>query len=339
MSNWQFLAAPEQGTTDYRDMLYNISGRHVALGNPSSLAFGDGDFTIFWRGWTIQQTGSGSTQAVFAKIGTGTSGSGLYMYFNGTSKQVIVRQNGVDNTYSVPSNYTSGVPFTFVFGRRGGSAANNRLAASYELWVDGVKLTPSVSGSEHASANFDNTYNARLMQHTSGNPTLVGFTSRFGVVKGRMLEAEEITGLDLDIIPSDLQPLYRFEASSGTLVEDTSSLGVNGTVTGWPAGDTDTPATQVVWYRGDTTLLVVSNTTLQTKVIPRSYTFTRVITSTAATTTFSYTVRDTSGTALKAGEFTTSGYRGSVNFSINAGQTLELTVTGTTSQSRAVCFL
>jgi hypothetical protein len=327
MRNWQFLAAAEQGTTDFRDMLYNLSVRHVAMGTPPVLSLGEGDFSFFWRGLTTTGNGSGNIQAIFSKMPSGSSGSGIYLYFDGATKNAIIRINGVQVIYQATHAYVSGTPFIYVFGRRNGV---------YEMWVDGQKQSLTLIGEAHASGNFDNSINARLMQAASGNPALVGFTSRFGVLKGRMLDADEVAGLELDIMPADLQPLYHFNALGGVVVEDTSSLGLNGTVSGWAQADTD-EATHIVWYRGNSTFLFPPFSSLQSKVMERGYTFTRAISS--ANTTYHYTVRDVSGNALASGQFTTASSRAAVSFSVAAGQTLEISMPATSSAGRALCFL
>jgi hypothetical protein len=327
MRNWQFLAAAEQGTTEFRDMLYNQALRHVALGNPASLSFGDGDFTFFWRGLTTVGNGSGNIQPIFSKMPSGSGGSGIYLYFDGTTKNALIRINGVQVIYTATHSFVSGVPFIYVFGRRNGV---------YEMWVNGQKQTLTLIGEAHASGNFDTGTNARLMQAASGNPSLQGMTSRFGVLKGRMLDADEIAGIELDIMPADFQPLYRFNALGGVVVEDTSSLGLNGTVAGWPQADTDA-ATQIVWYRGDTTLIFPPLSSVQSRMIEQSHTFTRAISNNS--TTYYYTVRDVSGNAVRSGEFTISSSRADVNFSIAAGQTLEISMATTGSTARALCLL
>ncbi len=294
--------------------------------------FGSDDFTIFFRGVSIINPASTNPAFVNARFTSNTSTTIWDLASGNVSHSFNVRLGGVTYGLHSPVGAPSGEMHTMVFGRKGGGEAGNRLASNYRLFVDGTQAALNPTNGDFPSANFDSTLPTHVCYRNG--QVYPGLIARYGIVKGRFLEPDEITGLEYDIIPDDMQPIYLFSGS----VTDESSLGVPLTMINYTAADLD-PATSSVWFRGATSVLLPAYKTVAGRLVEFGYTITRAI-AILGSRTFTYTVRDQSNNAITSGLLVLdSTGRADVSFTIAPGNYIEVSADSSASAHNVISFL
>jgi hypothetical protein len=336
---WLFDEALSEESTTPDMLLIDGVNDVVSVSNINNFNVGEGDFTLTWRGAVLTSTAG---KRLVAKLTTGSSGTGIGIYLDGASNIAgIMRVAGDGGTLRSLNSTVNGVTGTMtsvVFLRRGGSAAANRQADSYELWIGGVKRAVTANFTTLPTADVDNT-TAFGIGVTSGSGVFCAVSET--QFYHRALHPDEILGMEYGIAPEveQVRGIWSMANMVGTSVPDISPNNANGVATGYTAAETEA-ATNTVLFKGNTSFVLSPSVTTLTKTVERTATVRRVrLVNFPVMPTITYRVLNEVGATVASGTIPAGESIQNVSFSVQAGQQLEVTVDITSGYTRIISFI